>query len=213
MENENINGETPATTPPVVTPAPTTPPVSDDAKTPENKEQFVPYSRFQEVNNSAREAKEAAAAATAELSRIKEALGGPKEEEPFLDPDAQKALDAYLAKQGFVRQADLTKDTVAAQATRDLAELKTSKSLSDEDMTRVREHAVKMGAANKEGLEAAYTQLFLDKIVEDKLKAALADKKPAAPTITNNGEPVTPGRFSTKESLKDRIKSAAANLK
>lgn len=212
MENENTNGEEAAQ--PVAQPAPVATPVTEDVKkTEENKEQFVPYSRFKEVNDGLKATRDELATTAAEMARIREAFVGPKQDEPFLDADAQKALDAYLTKQGFVRQADLEKDNVAAQAARDLAELKTSKALSDEDFERVRAQAVKMGAANKDGLEAAYTMLFMDKIVEDKLKAALADKKPAASTSTSTSTPEAPGRFSSKDALKNRIKSAAANIK
>lgn len=208
MENENPNGDTPTVTPPVTNPATVTPPASEGVISPDNKEQTVPYSRFQEVNNAAKEAKESAAAATAELTRIKEALAGPPTDEPFLDAEAQKALDAYMTTNGYVKKEDLNKVTAQEQATRDLEALKIEQKLSDEDLEKVRAHAVKMGAANAEGLKAAYTTLYMDKIVEDKVKEALADKKPDAPPTTKPGEVGITPRVSPVQALRERIKAA-----
>lgn len=208
---DDTTGE-PIVTPPVTDPAPKTPPASEGEKTPETKEQFVPYSRFKEVNDGLKTTRDELTANAAELARIKEAFIGPKAEEPYLDADAQKALEAYLNKQGFIRKEDLNKVTAAEQATRDLEALKTEQKLSDEDLEKVRAQAVKMGAANAEGLKAAYTTLFMDKIVEDKVKAALADKKPA-PSSNNSSGNETPPQYSVKQSLKSRISAAASNLK
>lgn len=205
--DENTNGE--VVTPPVTpTQTPVAPVKEDVTNTGKDDEKYVPLARFQEVNNAAKEAKDAAAAATAELTRIKEALGGPPAEEPFLDADAKKALDAYMTDNGYVKKDDLNKVTAQEQATRDLAEIKTAHKLSDEDFEKVRAQAVKMGAANKDGLEAAYTTLFMDKIVEDKVKEALAGQKPTAPSTTTTGEVTTTPKATPIQALRERIKAA-----
>jgi chorismate mutase len=213
MENEN-----PAVVPEPVTPAPSAPIVKEDVtNTDGNKEQFVPLSRFQEVNNNLKEYKDVAEQSAAELKAIKESLAGigkPVEEEPYLNEDAQKALDVYLAKQGFVRKAELDATTTQAQAERDIAELKTARKLSDEDFEKVRAQAIKMGAANKEGLEAAYNTVFFDQILEDKVKEALANAgKPGATAERPGNGTGGPVASEKPASLKDRIKAAAANVK
>ena len=214
-EVSGVSEPTPPAAP--VAPAPTPTPASEGVTTPPDKEQFVPFSRFKEVNDSLKETRETQTQTQAELTRIKEALGGisrpAADDTPSLDPEAQKALEAYLGQQGFVKKADLEKETAAQRAQSDLAELKTTHKLSDDDLDKVRAQAVKMGAANRDGLEAAYKTLFFDQLVEDRIKEALSNvgRPGTSAEVPGKGTPPAPGKSTGPMSLKDRIKLARTN--
>lgn len=190
--------------------APSTPPSqqqpSDGTKSPESTEYTVPYSKFKETREELKALKAEQEAMRQNLSK---AFNPPAEEDDGLDPDAQKVLDNYLQKQGFVRKSDLEAESQARQAQSDLADIKTSHNLTDEELEQVRQEAVAAGATNKKGLENAYTRLFMDKIIDERVKEALT-KAGSAPHAEKPGPGTPPSPGSSKQggSLKDRIRAA-----
>lgn len=139
-------------------------------------EQTVPYDRFKEVNTALNEYKTLAEQNASELRAIRQNPGSlfgtpPTPVDDDIDPDVQETLNKWATKNGFVRQDDLDART---RVQSDIASLKTKYNLTDEQITSTREQAVKMGAINSDGLEAAYVFLNQDSIIEDRVKAALA---------------------------------------
>lgn len=157
--------------------------------------------------------REELAAIKADQERLQSTLTPPAPADD-LDPDVAKTLDSYMTRNGYVKKADLEAESAATRATIDLAEIKTAHKLSDAEMTDLRSHAVKLGAKDKAGLEAAYRDLYFDKIIEDRVKAALT--KAGAPTAT--AEAPTAGGAKTPAAeapvvgttLMGRIKAATA---
>lgn len=194
-------GEAPA--PEAGTPAEVTPPGETPVTTPEDKndKQYVPLERFQEVNNKLKENAD-------ELTKIKESLatiGNPAEEEVDINPETAKILDGYLKTKGYVSKGELEQERMQAQAQTDLGTIKSQYKLSDDDLDRVREQAVKNGAANFDGLDAAYKQVFMDKIIEDKVKEALAGGG-----ATATAEKPGPGTGGTAPAAETEVKGATA---
>lgn len=196
-----VQSETQSTTQPEQQP-------SDGTKSPQSAEYTVPYSKFKETREELKALKAEQEAMRQNLSK---AFNPPAEDENSLDPEAQKVLDNYLQKQGFVRKSDLEAQDLARQAQSDLAALKSAHNLSDDELEQVRQAAVAAGATNKQGLENAYRSTFMDKIVEEKVKEALATAG-SAPHAEKPGpgSPPSPGSSEPKAgtSLKDRIRSA-----
>lgn len=172
-----------------------------------------------DVTVALRQAREEAKATREELQQIKEnlaSIGGKQEPESNLDPEVEKTLQAWADKNGLVRKADLDADLARQRGNQELLEIKGQYSLSDDDLERVRVQANKNGATNKEGLDAAYKQLFFDKIIEDKVKEALAGGPRSTVEKPGPGGPVTPGTpqpasakgDTMQDRLKNRIKTA-----
>lgn len=163
-----MEGENPGvpSTPPVETPAagdaqpqaaPVEQPVSEDVKTPEKPAQSIPYERFQEVNNKAKQTAAELEEARQKLAELE--ANQPKTEEPAepeIDPQAKKVLDAYLRSQGFVTKEQLDAEKVRIQAETDVRELKGE--FDDFDKDKVLDFAKENGLSihNKAGLKTAY---------------------------------------------------------
>jgi len=206
------------TTPPVdpgagSAPAPTAPTGSEpDTNTGKPDEQTVPLNRFQEVNSKAKAAEERATKAEARAAEL-EAAGQkePQGSEEDIDPDVQKLLDSYVKKNGFVTKAEL--DAVQAgaemkvQVQQDVTELKSQ--YKDYDHSKVLEFAKEneMPITSKRALEAAYTLMNKDAILENARKSAVAEFQESG---KSGGEKPGPGGAKAPTepkptSLKERI--------
>lgn len=193
VDSTSTPGETPVTTP---------------EQTPTDK-QYVPLERFQEVNDRQKQT-------AAELATIKESLAslGTPPAADDLDPDVAKTLDSYMTRNGYVKKSELAQEAAKTQVSLDLAQMKTNHSLTDAEIQDLRSHATKIGAHDRSGLEAAYRDLYFDRIVEGQIKAALVkagQPTPAAEAPSAGGakSPVADAP-KTGTSLMDRIKTAAS---
>lgn len=135
------------------------PPASEGVNTPEQQEQQVPYDRFKEVNDRAKESAKRNEELEARLAKLEGANQPQQPDEPQLDPEAQKVLDAYMKKQGFVTQQELQAEKLRIQADNDVQELK--REFQDFDESKVLDFAKDNGLLinNKAGLKAAYNMM------------------------------------------------------
>lgn len=202
------------TTPQATPPAPT---AGDGVKAPEaTGEQHVPYERFQEVNNKAKEREAELEQARQELAQLKSA-NTPVEQEPEIDAESQKILDAYMKKQGFVTQAQLDAEKTRLQAAADVRELQSE--FSDFDINKVSEYAKENGldVNNKNGLKAVYQLMKgndagAEDAMRNKILAELKEsgqlKDPGLEKPGAGGPSVTPGEkpVGTKAIIRDAIR-------
>lgn len=133
------------------------PTASEGVKTPEQpEEKHVPYDRFKEVNDKAKEEAKKREELEAKLAELQSNSPEPEEEVPQLDPEAQKVLDAYLRSQGFVTQEQLREKELQLQAESDVRELKSE--FSDFDKNKVLDFAKENGLFinDKNGLRSVY---------------------------------------------------------
>ena len=194
-------------------PAPTAPNGSEpDTNAGKPEGQTVPLDRFQEVNGKAKAAEERAAKAEARAAELEATQSkAPQGDEDDIDPDVQKLLDNYVKKNGFVTKAEL--DAVKAdaemhtQVQNDVADLKTV--YKDYDHQKVVEFAKEneMPITSKRALEAAYTLMNKDSILENARKSAVAEFQESG---KSGGEKPGPGGAKAPAdpkptSLKERI--------
>lgn len=185
----------------------------------EGEGQAVPFDRFQEVNNKAKEAEERARIAEERAAELESQRSQPSGDDDIeLEPDTEKLLDAYVKKRGFVSQQELADERNRLQVqtdVRDLTDQYAKTGIPFEDK-KVFEYANKNGLpiTSKNALEAAYRQMNWDKIVEverqraiDQMKSGNSSsaEKPGSSTPTAPEEP-TPG------DLKSRIHAARLKL-
>lgn len=181
MENENPTPGVP-TSPvdPGAEQAPATPP-SNGSEPVINSDgagdQTVPFSRFQEVNDRAREYESEKTRLEQELEELRSAQQPPAQEEDDLDPEVEALISKVLSKQGYVKKDDLAAQQVQIQYgldTRDLTE-KYKDSGIPFDASEVRSFANKEGiqVTNKASLEAVYKVMNQDKLLEIATNKAL----------------------------------------
>lgn len=147
------------TTPPQAAPE-GQPPASEGVKPPEQpQEKHVPYDRFREVNDKAKQTAEELEKARQQLAELEAKTTPPEDEAPQLDPEAQKVLDAYLKSQGFVTQEQLREKELQLQAESDIRELKSE--FSDFDKEKVLNFAQENGLLinDKNGLRSVYQMM------------------------------------------------------
>lgn len=186
------------------TPAPGSEAVTNPVEEPK---QTVPFERFQEVNNELKELRQ-------KVDGITKVEPEVTEEPVQLDPEVSTMLEGWAKSQGFVRQSDIQAERAAEQAQKDLTDVKTQYKLSDTELEAVRAEAVAAGAANRKGLENAYFRLNMDKIVEAKVKEALAGGgAPAVAEKPGVGNAATPPAAEQQPgmSIKDRIRAASGS--
>jgi hypothetical protein len=163
-------------TPSVTTATPGETPVTTSETPAEPKEQYVPLSRFKEVNDRAKAAEERAAAVEARQEQITRAFAPETVVSDDLDPDVAQTL----SKAGFMTKADFLAEQAKVQIEQDSISIKSELGLTDEEMTAARKHAKDMGVVNAEGLRAATRDLYFDKIMENKAKEVASGTKPKA---------------------------------
>lgn len=176
----------------------------------EQKEVMIPLERFQEVNNSLRDLK-------SQLAELKPAEQ-PTPETEQLDPAAEKMLESWATKNGFVRQGDLAEDRRALAFERDMSDLaRDHKGFAPEKVAEfAREN---LGTDSFLTSKAAYKLVF-DKMtetdrIESARKAALADAaKPGAfAEKPGPGGAKAPAEESSKgKTLKERIALAREKI-
>lgn len=186
--------------------APSTTGTEAVTKTEDENKQFVPLERFQEVNNDLKQTKAEMAAINEKLT----ALGTPKVEESGFDSDTEAQLERFIKSKGYVSQTDLDNERLRIQADSDLKDLKTKYKLSDADFARVREEAGNMGVKNARGLEAAYSYLFQDRIIDEKVKAAIAGGTATAEKPGGTSETTPPADQTQKPgmTMTERVRAA-----
>jgi hypothetical protein len=175
-------------------------------KTAENDQQSVPLDRFLEVNSDLKQTKQELAAINEKLA----SLGAPKVEESGFDSDTERQLQSWAKSQGFVSQRELEAERASIQTQSDLKDLKGKYSLSDTDLSRVREEAAKMGVGDARGLEATYAFLFQDKIIEEKVKQAMAGNTATAEKPGGTASPELPDTQTQKAGMtvQERVRAA-----
>lgn len=153
-------------TPPVETPQ-ITPPASEGVKDP--GEQQVPYTRFQEVNERAKQAEEEAQRFKEENERLMSRTQEPSGTDE-LDPDVEKMLDGYAKKRGLVSKDELQAQEMNQQVKRDVQTLETTPPVAGipYDHRAITEFAQanSIPLTSKAALEATYRQMNWDKIMD-----------------------------------------------
>lgn len=177
-------------------------------------------SALKETRESLKAEREAREKMQAELDAIRQNPGSlfapSRQEEPELDPDVKSTLDTWAKSTGVLTKAELAAERAKDQAKQDLADLKAKHGLTDEQVDQVRQAAQEAGATSARGLDFAYKALFQDKIIEDKVKEAIA--KGASPGASaerpgpgGGGTPSAGGSDKGKKlTMVDRIRNAAA---
>lgn len=204
---------------PVADPQPTpgseadTNPAGNEGKAP----QSVPFERFQEVNNKAKEAAEKAEKAEAEIARIRSAFAPEATSQPSeIDPEAEKILADWAKQRGFVTKEELDAEAGRRQYDTDVADLK--QQFGDKfDPDAVTKFAVEnMGVKNRQALEAAFFYMNKDSFLEDAKKAALEEaKNPTAfaekpgPGGSKAPEAETP---KSGDPIKSRVRAALGRI-
>lgn len=207
---------------PVAT-APQTPTGSEpDTNTGKPTEQNVPYERFQEVNNRAKEAEERATRAEENVTNFMKRFKDPSEDDVEIEDDVKQILDAYVKKNGFVtkEQMEQAQKTVElnTRAASDVSSLTAQyKDTSvPYDNAKVLAYAKENGMSitSKASLESAYFMANRDAILDAERKAAVTNFQE---TGRSGAEKPTPGGGTSTEEpevhgLKARIKAARSKL-
>lgn len=224
MPPASTPGDTPAAPPPANPPAPAgnpEPPAPSPQPTPNGSEPdsnsggqqqpaMVPSDRLREETEARRKAEERLAQLEAEreeAAKAKPQAGDDLE----IDPDVQKILDTYAKRNGFVTQEELNRvrqdAEVRVQVQQDVAELKGQ--YKDYDHQKVVAFAKEnnMPITSKTSLEAAYTLMNRDSLLEAERKRAVAEFQEGN---KSGGEKPGPGGAKPPEnpqpkSLRERI--------
>lgn len=214
----------PAAAPVAPATTPATDPTGSEAvtNTGDGKGQEVPFERFQEVNNRAKEAEERAAKAESRVDDFMKRFQSPQEDDVEIEDDVKQILDAYVKKNGFVtkeqmeqaqKQAELN-----AQAATDIQSLTAQYKESGVpyDNQKVLEYAKanNMPITSKTSLESAYFMSNRDAILEAERKRAVTNFQE---TGKSGAEKPTPGGGTQPEQpevhgLKARISAARSKL-
>jgi len=207
------------TTPPVEPAAPaaasTTPPSGSEAviNSGGTEEQQVPFTRFQEVNDKAKEAEERAERLQGELDAAKQTQTPPNSDDD-VEPDVLDLVKKSGAKLGFVSKEELDAREARIQVQQDINDLSTQYKDSGIpfDGKKVIDYAKANGMplGSKKSLDAVYKEMNYDTIVEAQRKAAVAAYQEGA---KSGGEKPGPKGAQAPEepkagSLRDRIKAA-----
>lgn len=208
--------------PPAAEAQPVVPPVKEDVTNPGDTpaEQNVPLSRFQEVNNKAKEYE-------AEIARLTAERDTPKPLVPPVDDEAAAAR-AELEKLGYLTadqvearlEARMNADRAARGYEADMTDLKSKYKDFDRDKVEAHLKATVGTVKSKDAIEAAYFYLNRDSIMENVKKAAIDEaasggkgsaEKPGAGGAKVPAEQ-TPKAASGDFDWKGAIRTAKANL-
>lgn len=208
-------------------PAQPTEPTGGEAVTSTGKEgeQTVPFSRFQEVNDKAKQAEEDAQKANEELEALRQQQQSStpnSDEDP--DPDIEKVLDSYAKRKGLVSKEELATEQTKIQVQQDVKDLTATPPNPgiDYDHKAVMKYAQdnNMPVTSKAALRAAYRELNYDKIVEAQRQSAIEGYKkanssgaeqPGSTGATAPEEPELTGKIA-KERTRERIRLARQKL-
>ena len=218
---------TPSVAPAVDTQEVTAPPVEPSTPTGSEavtntgdtkEQQAVPFERFQEVNNQAKETKAQLDEMNTRLEELTKAQT--TTEEPALDPEAERMLENWAKSKGLVSNEDLQLQRAQLQAQQDVKELQ--EQYKDFDVTKVMEYADNtMGGSNiiksKQALEATYIKMNLPAILEAERNKAVAESKSGgtyAETPGPGGQGSTPPEAKPASGdLKSLVANAYRKLK
>jgi hypothetical protein len=208
-------------TPPVEPSAPVEPstgsePVTNTEVKPEHS---VPFDRFQEVNDKAKEAEEKVRVSEARIAELEaQQTRTPSDEDIELEPDTEKLLDSYVKKHGFVSQQDLAAERNKIQVQQDIRDLtdQYAKSGIPFEDKKIFDYAKQnnLPITSKSALDAAYKQMNWDKLVETERQRAIdqfksgnssSGEKPGSSAPTTPEEPQT-------GNLRSRIRAAHQKL-
>lgn len=172
-ENQGTPGVEEIATPPAQAATPGETPVTTQEK---SAEQYVPLSRFTEQNRELKEAREKLTALEAAQQRITRAFA-PEDSGPTkFDDETIQSLRAS----GFMTREEVESERARERVEQDASSIQKELRLSDDEMAQARKHAKDMGVTSGAGLRAATRDLYLDKIMENKIKEVAAGGKPKA---------------------------------
>lgn len=140
--------------------SPATPSASEGVTPPAPAEdQHVPYDRFKEVNDRAKQSADELEKAQQRIAELEAASSPADDTTDQLDPDVQKVLDGYMKNKGFVTQEELAAEKTRLQAESDVRELKSE--FTDFDETKVLDFAKENGLLinDKAGLRSIYQMM------------------------------------------------------
>lgn len=199
-------------------PAPAEPTGGDPVtSTGESKEQTVPFSRFQDVNDKAKAEAERAAQLEEELAQLKEQQNQTPQNEDEVDPEVLDLVKKSASQLGFVSKDELDAREARIQVQQDITDLTAQYKESGIpfDGKKVMDYAKdnNLPITSKKALEAVYRDMNYEAIVEANRKAAvdsyLAGDKSSGEKGTSSGD--KPPEEPKAGSLKDRIKAAREN--
>ena len=218
-QNPQDPGVTAPPAEPTVTPAPSEPtgsePVINTGKT---EEQTVPFTRFQEVNDKAKEAEDRAARLESELEAERTAKAQvPSQEEEDIDPETVELVKKSASKLGLVSKEELDAREATIQVKSDINELTSQYKDSSVhfDGQKVIDYAKANGMplGSKKSLDAVYKEMNYSAIIEAQRKAAVESFQKGS--ASSGEKPGSSGAQPPTEqkpgSLKDRIKAAREN--
>ena len=178
-------------------------------------EQTVPFTRFQEVNDKAKEAEEKAARLESELETERQAkVQTPQKEEDEVDPDVLELVKKSSAKLGLVSKEELDVREAKIQVQQDLNDLTSQYKDSGIpfDGKKVIDYARANGMpiGSKKSLDAVYKEMNYDSIIEAQRKAAIdafqqGNKSGAEKPGSKGAQPPTEPKPAN---LKERIAQA-----
>lgn len=216
----------PAATEPQAPAQPNDPTGSEPVTNPGDKsEQTVPFARFQEVNDKAKEAEERATKLQEELDQRPQTPSiTPQNGEEELDPEVVDLVSKSAKKLGFVTQEELAQRETDIQVRQDVRELETTPPNVGipYDHKEVLKYANdnNLPITSKAALRAAYRELNYDKIVEAERQKAIEGYKtagssgaeqPGSTGATPPSEPELTGK-TAKERTRERIRNARQKL-
>jgi hypothetical protein len=182
-------------------------------------EQTVPFSRFQEVNDKAKQAEEEAQQLRDELAASKTPT-----DEVDIEEDTEKLLDAYAKKRGLVSQEELAAERSKIQVQQDVNDLTANPPNPgipfDGKAVTEYANANNLPITSKAAYRAAYREMNYDKIVEVERQKAIEGYKTAGasgaelPGSTGTVVPTEPELTAKtpKERTRERIRNAHQKL-
>lgn len=213
--DESLTPDVTAPSADVVNNAPTGSEAVTNSGTPE--EQAIPFARFQEVNNSYKEAQEQLQQYEERIKTFESQVQQPKSDIQ-IDEDTRKILDTWKAENGFVSKADLDavekQAAMKAQVIQDVQDLKGQ--FKDYDHQTVLNYAKdnNMSVNSKADLKAVYRDMNYDTSIESARKSAIAEFQEAGRTTaeTNGSTAPTAPQEAKVQGTKSRIQAAAKKL-
>lgn len=194
-------------------------PVTNPGGTPEG--QYVPFDRFQEVNNRAKIAEEEAQRFREENEQLRgQQTPPPQGDDEDLDPDVEDLIRRGAKKLGLVSSEELAERELRAQVQQDVKDLETQ--YANSGVPYEHQSVLKYAEDNnlpitsKAALRAAYRELNWDKIVEAERQSAITQFKENGsgraerPGSSGNQPPKDPTQ--PVHGTKNRIRAARQRL-
>lgn len=181
------------------------------------EEQAIPFARFQEVNNSYKDAQEQIQQYEERIKTFETQALQPKSDIQ-IDEDTRKILDTWKAENGFVSKADLEavekQAAIKNQVLQDVQDLKGQ--FKDYDHQKVMDYAKQnnMSANSKSDLKSIYRDMNYDTSIESARKSAIAEFQEAGRTTaeTNGSSASQSPQAPQVQGTKSRIQQAAKKL-